>query len=256
MPWNGSVTAHRRVAFVQVPLDDVKAVKNALGGTVNDVVLALSAGAIRSYLQRHDALPDGPLVVAVPVSVRRPDDQGSFGNQVANMTVRLPTHLADPVERLRAVSAGTAVAKEELQAVGADAMGDWAELAAPRLLAQAVRLASRLRLADVTQPVVNLVVSNVPGPSFPLWCAGAKLEAMYPMAGVGEGTGLNMTLISYLGQVNFGIVACREAVPDLELLADALPAALAELRSAAGLDATGPSPKTARSGSRRRAKPA
>jgi diacylglycerol O-acyltransferase len=231
--FNCSITPHRRVAFAEVPLDEVKAVKNALGGTVNDVVLAICAGALRRYLAARGELPEASLVGMVPISVRRADERGTLGNRVSAMLVSLATALDDPVERLHAISHGTRGAKEQHEAIGAETLMNWVEFAAPAVAARAARLVSSMKVFDRVRPLFNVVVSNVPGPSFPLYCAGAPMRAMYPMGPITDGAGLNMTVISYQGTMYFGLVGCRETVPQLDQIASGLGESLAELTKAA-----------------------
>lgn len=230
---NAAITPHRRLAFTQVCLDDVKAVRRALGGTVNDVVLAVCAGALRRYLLEEGSLPEEPLVAMVPISVRGEGQQATMGNRVSAMLVSLATDVEDPVARLRAVSEAARRAKDQDQAIGAEALRDWAELAAPAVAARAARLVSRTKVFDRVRPLFNVVISNVPGPGFPLYCAGARVEALYPMGPVADGVGLNMTVMSYQGSMYFGLVACRETVPRLERIAGHLDDALEELGKAA-----------------------
>lgn len=230
---NTTITPHRRVAFAEVSLDDVKSVKNALGGTVNDVVLALCSTALRSYLAENDELPDKSLVAMVPISVRTEDQQGAMGNQVSAMLVSLATDVADPVERFRAITEATQQAKEQDQAVGAQTLSNWTEFAAPAVAARAARLYSNMRIADRHNPLFNVTISNVPGPSFPLYCAGARMVAMYPMGPIFDGAGLNMTVFSYMGSMHFGLVACRETVPRVWDIAHHLTDGLERLSKAA-----------------------
>ena len=175
--FNGSLTRRRSVALTAIGLDDVKRLKNATGTTVNDVVLAVCTGALRAFLLEGDELPDKPLVAVVPVSVRTDVDDPRGSNKVSSMFVQLPAQLADPLDRLRAIHEGTKGAKEEHNALGADMLINWAEHATPNFFANAARLYSRMRLADRHRPIANLVISNVPGPDFPLYLAGAELEA-------------------------------------------------------------------------------
>jgi WS/DGAT/MGAT family acyltransferase len=230
---NASITPHRRFAYTQVSLDDVKQVKNALGGTVNDVVLALCAGALKQYLADNGEYPDRPLVGMVPVSVRTEDQKGAMGNRVSSMLVSLATDVEDPIERLHAISDGTKHAKDQEKAIGAEFLTDWTEFAAPAVAARAARLYSTMRLADRHNPFFNVTISNVPGPNFPLYSAGARMVAMYPMGPVAEGGGLNMTVMSYMGSMFFGLVACRETVPNVWQIAHYLNDALEELKKAA-----------------------
>jgi WS/DGAT/MGAT family acyltransferase len=230
---NGAITPHRKFAFTQISLDDVKMIKNALGGTVNDVVLALCAGALRTYLQGRDELPAESLVAMVPISVRTEDQKGAMGNQVSQMLVSLATSVDDPVERLHTISAGTEGAKEQEKAIGAETLMNWAEFAAPAVAARAARLYSNMKLADRHRPLFNVTISNVPGPNFPLYSAGSRMVAMYPMGPIADGGGLNITVMSYMGTMFFGLVACRDTVPAVWDIAAGLQSAVDELRKAA-----------------------
>lgn len=213
--FNRVISPHRRFAYGTLPLDEVKAVKNARNVTVNDVVLGLTTGALRRWLIAHDELPAEPLLAMVPVSVRSDEDKGSFGNRVSMMVVALPTNEADPCRQLSLIHEATKVAKEQFRALPAEELMDLASFTPPALMAQAARTTARLRIADTTSPPVNLVVSNVPGPSSPLYCAGAQLEGMYPVSTITDGMGLNVTVMSYLGNLDLGLIACRELLPDL-----------------------------------------
>jgi diacylglycerol O-acyltransferase / wax synthase len=228
LPWNFMITPHRQVAFSAMSLDDVKVVKDAYGATVNDVVLAVLAGAFRRYFIERNELPDKPLVAVIPTSVRSMDDK-QMGNRVSAMFAQLPTDQDDPLVRLDGVVQTMTGAKQVHEDIGGNTLEEWAELAAPYLLARGARLYGQLRLADRHPPVYNLVVSNVPGPQFPLYMAGARLVDFYPMGPVFDGAGLNFTAMSYRGQVDIGFMACRESVPDLWRLAGEIPEALAAL---------------------------
>jgi WS/DGAT/MGAT family acyltransferase len=230
---NTSITPHRRFAYTQVSLDDVKMVKNKLGGTVNDVVLALCSGALRTYLTENDDTIDKSLVAMIPISVRSEDQKGEMGNRVSSMLVSLATDIADPVQRLCTITDGTKQAKDQEKAIGADLLTDWTEFAAPAVAARAARLYSNMRIADRHNPLFNLTISNVPGPNFPLYSAGSRMIAMYPMGPIFDGAGLNITVMSYMGNVNFGLVACRETVPRVWDIAHYLGDALEELKKAA-----------------------
>lgn len=235
---NGPVTSVRRVAWAQLALDDVKAVKNAHACTVNDVVLAVCAGALRSYLAGRDEHPDGDLVALVPVSVRADDGLPTLANLLSPMLVSLATTVDDPVERLLAVAAGARRAKDQEREVGFDVVLDWAQIAVPGLASAAARLASSLRLADHLRPPCNVIVSNVPGPPIPLYLACARVDALFPMGPVADGVGLNVTVLSYVGRMYFGLVADEAAVPGLDGLAALLGPALEELVKAAATAAT------------------
>ena len=236
--FNRPVTPHRRYAYGSVPLDDVKAVKNAFGVTVNDVVMAACAGGLRRWLEVHHELPSQPLLAMVPVSTRTAQQQGEFGNQVSAMIAALPTHLADPVERLQAVHQSMRVAKEQHQAVDARALQDMTQFTAPALATRAARVAAQLRLADVVAPPYNVVISNVPGPRAPLYLAGARMVGYFPVSMVTDGLGLNLTVQSYLDHLDLGFLSCRELVPDLWDLLGWVTGSFGELAERAAVPAT------------------
>jgi WS/DGAT/MGAT family acyltransferase len=217
-PFNKPIGPHRRWAFRTVPFEDVRAVKNASGTTINDVVMALCAGALRRYLADHDALPEEPMVAAVPVSVRTEAQKGTGGNRVSSIIAALPTSLEDPAERLAATHEAMRAAKEQHGAMPADLLTDVAQFAMPALAGQAARLSARLRLLERINPF-NLIISNVPGPNIPLYYAGAKLLQYYPLSAIADGQGLNITVMSYGGGMHFGLIADRDLVPDLDVLA-------------------------------------
>ena len=169
----------------------------------------------------------------VPISVRTEDQKGTMGNRVSSMLVSLATNVADPVERLRLIIEGTKQAKEQDKAIGAETLMDWAEFAAPAVAARAARLASSMRILDRLRPVFNITISNVPGPNFPLYSAGARMVAMYPMGPINDGGAVNITVMSYMGSMYFGIVVGREAVPRVWDLAQDVNEALGELKKAA-----------------------
>ncbi len=233
-PFNRAVTPHRRWAFGSASLATVKAVKNAFDVTVNDVVMAISASAIRRWLQAHDALPSEPLVAMVPISVRTPEQVGEFGNRVSAMFAALPTHLPDPVDRLHAVHTAMRGAKEQFQAIDAETLLDATQFTAPALAARAARVTAQLRLADYVGPPYNVVISNVPGPRSKLYLAGAEVLGYYPVSVVADGQGLNITVQSYLDSLDIGLTACRELVPDLWDLLTYMTDGLDELAEAAG----------------------
>ena len=220
-PFNKAISPHRRWAFRSLPLEDIKAVKNKAGGTVNDVVMALSTAALRRWLIDHDALPDQPLIAAVPVSIRTEDEKGSAGNKVSTMIAPLPTNIEDPLERLEACTVAMRAAKEQHGALPATLLSDVTQFAMPALAGQAARLAARVRLLERVNPF-NLFVSNVPGPNIPLYYAGARLLGYYPLSAIADGQGLNITVCSLSGQLHFGLIADRELVPDLDVMMDYL----------------------------------
>ncbi len=227
-PFNGIITAHRRFAFGSVPLEDVKLVKNHFDMTVNDVVMALTTSALRRWLLDHDALPRTPLVAAVPVSIRTDEHHGTHGNQVSVMVAELPTHLTDPEERMRFLRDSMREAKRHFEAVPASLLQDLSALIPTALSGLAAR--ALFRLATAPGLLFNLFVSNVPGPQLPLYIAGAQVEGIFPVSAVTDMTGgLNITLFSYNGRLDFGLIACREMVPDVWNLIDYLKESLAEL---------------------------
>ncbi len=231
--WNHAISAHRSYAMTTLSLDDAKVVKNAFGTTLNDVVMAMCAGSIRSYLDRRGEHIDAPLVAMVPMSVRTGDQSGEGGNRISSMLASLATTIDDPVERLLAISAGMRQAKDQQNAIGATTLQDWAEFAAPAVFGRAVRTYARYRLADRHRPIFNLTISNVPGPAFPLYSAGAQMVANYPMGPINDGAGLNITVLSYMHQLDFGVVTCRELISDAWPIADGLGDALDELKKRA-----------------------
>ena len=226
---NGPLTVDRSFAASSLSLVDVKAVKNAFGCTVNDVVLTMCAGALRRYFDALDEELESSIVAMIPMSVRTEDQRGTHGNQVSAMLTSLATDLDDPVQRLEHIHENMKVAKEQQNAIGADTLQDWAEFAAPAIFSRAARLYSNTNLAR-HRPMFNVVISNVPGPPFPLYVAGAEVLDTYPMGPIFEGFGLNITLMSYRDRVDFGLVACPELVPDVWRIADGLRDALEELR--------------------------
>jgi WS/DGAT/MGAT family acyltransferase len=217
-PFNKPITPHRRLAFRSVALDDVKKVKNAFGFSVNDVVLAMSAGALRRWLADHDALPDVPLVAMIPVSVRDPAAKGAMGNKVSAMLANLPTNVADPSERLQVAHAATQAAKAQQAAIPQGLVDQISEFSPPALTARAARVVFATGLLHRLPPF-NVTISNVPGPNIPVYLGGAKLLAHYPVSVITDGQGLNITVVGYLGQLHFGLIACRELVPDIDVLA-------------------------------------
>jgi diacylglycerol O-acyltransferase / wax synthase len=228
-PLNVRIGPHRRFTWVRGDLQAFKAVKNALGGTVNDVVLAAVAGALGRHLQRHDQLEaDTVLRAMVPVSVRADVERGALGNRVAAMWAGLPVGEPDPVARLLTISAEMSGVKESGQAVGAQVLTELSGFAPPTIMAQAARLSARQRM-------FNLVVTNVPGPQIPLYMLGRRLERMYPMVPLAANQALGIAIMSYDGQLNFGLNADYDALPDVERLAEDLSAAIAELVDAAGV---------------------
>ena len=219
-PFNRRITAHRRFAFRTSSLSTAKEIKSTLGATINDVVMAACAGGLRAYLLEHDALPDDPLIAMVPVSIRTGEESERWTNRVSSIMAALPTHIDDPVERLRAVNASMSNAKGLFNAMPAERLTDFAEFPSPAMFTRAMRVSTRLGLTDRLRPVGNLVISNVPGPRTPLYAAGARLRHYYPVSTIVDGQGLNITVQSYEDNLDWGLISCRELVPDLNRLLD------------------------------------
>lgn len=247
--FNGRVSPHRRFAFGQLALADVKAVKNQYGVTVNDVVVALCAGAVRRWLIEHEELPDRPLVTQVPVSVRSEEQRGTYGNRIGMMSVPLFTQEPDPVERLRLTHEALRAAKEHHKALPAQLLQDATQFIPPAVFARAARVS--FSLAATRKPIWNLVISNVPGPQFPLYCVGAQLVVNYPVSVITDGLGLNIMVMSYYGSLDFGIVADREQMRDVWKLIGWLRESLAELLPSGA----GAQPELAREEPRRAGEP-
>ena len=225
--FNVPIGPHRRFTWVRGDLDQFKAVKNALGGTVNDVVLTVVSGALGRYMRLNGEATDGvELRAMVPVSVRADVERGALGNRVAAMWAQLPVGIGDPVERLHRISESMEEVKHSGQAVGAQVLTALTGFAPPTILSQAVRLQARQRL-------FNLVVTNVPGPQIPLYLLGRQLEAIFPMVPLAKNTALGIAIMSYNGQLNFGLAGDYDALADIETLADQLRASIAELVAAA-----------------------
>ena len=227
--FNGRVSPHRRFAFGQLSLDAVKAVKNRHAVTVNDVVVSLCAGAVRRWLVAHDELPAAPLVAQIPVSVRTEEQQATYGNRILIMSAPLFTDEADPVARLERTHEALLEMKERHKALPAELLQDANQFVPPAVFSRAARLTFAVASSQRGRPSWNLVVSNVPGPQIPLYLAGARLEANYPVSVVTDGLGLNITVMSYLGHLDFGIIADRDQMPDLWSLIDFLREELASL---------------------------
>src|SRR4051812_41771980 len=220
--FSGRISPHRRFVFGQLPLADVKAVKNQHGTTVNDIVVSICAGAVRRWLLEHDDLPDVPLVAQVPVSVRTDEQFGTYGNRILLMAAPLYTHVEDPVERLRLTHEALAEMKERPRALPAELLQDANNFIPPAVFARAARLTFGFSTSRPGRPTWNLVISNVPGPQLPLYMAGAKLVANYPVSVITDGMGLNITVMSYLGHMDFGIIADRDQMPDVAVLMEYL----------------------------------
>jgi len=215
-PLNVPIGPHRRFVGVADRLDDFKLVKSTFGGTVNDVVLSVVAGALRSFLISRGRHTEGvELRALVPVSVRAEDEHNTMGNRIVVMRGPLPVYIADPLQRLRFVSQAMEGLKESKQALGAEVIAGVQNFAPPTMLAQASRLNFSTRL-------FNLLVTNVPGPQFPLYVLGREILEAYPIAFLPENHALAIAIMSYNGQMNFGLLSDFDAVPDLEVIGDSI----------------------------------
>jgi WS/DGAT/MGAT family acyltransferase len=225
-PFNVDIGPHRRFTWVSGDVAEFKRIKNEHGGTLNDVVLSVVTGAIGNYLRArgHDT-SELELRAMVPVSVRAQDEQGALGNRVAAMMAPLPVWCEDPVERLKLVSASMGDLKQSGQAVGAELLTQLADFAPPTIAAQAARLTPRQRF-------FNLVITNIPGPQFPLYLLGREMKAIYPMVPLAQRQALCIGIFSYNGQLNFGLIGDYDGMADLESFALDLEAALEEVSAA------------------------
>jgi len=239
-PFNVEIGPHRRIAFVRADLADLKQVKNEHGGTVNDVVLSVVTGAIGNYLRArgHDTA-DLEMRALVPVSVRTEEERGALGNRIAAMMAPLPVWCEDPVERLRLITETMGDLKGSGQAVGAEILTRITDFAPPTITSQAARL-------QPAQRFFNLVVTNVPGPQFPLYVLGRKMEAIFPLVPLARRQALCVGIMSYDGKVNFGLVGDYDAMADLESFGLDLEQALAEAVDSGGGDGDGRSAQRAK----------
>jgi len=220
-PINVAITNQRSFATRSLPLSELKQMAKASGTSLNDVVLAICAGALRRYLAEYDCRPPKPLVAGVPVSLRAKDNT-DLNNQVSFILVGLATDIADPVERLMAIHASAAAGKKVSGEVKGAIPTDFPSFGAPWLMSGLASLYGRSRLADSLPPMANVIISNVPGPQFPLYLAGARIATYAPVSIPAHGMALNITVQSYNGVLEFGLTACRRALPDIGDLADYL----------------------------------
>jgi WS/DGAT/MGAT family acyltransferase len=222
-PLNRTIGPHRRFDWMAMDLAEVKAVRKALGGSLNDVVLTVVTGAVRRFLERRGIRPHGlDFRVMAPVSVRAADESGALGNRVSAWIVPLPLGEDDPAEQLTAIAAHTAELKESKSAVGAEVLTQVAEWTPSQLLALGARNATRLL-------PFNLVVTNVPGPQIPMYMAGARMTETYPHVPLADNLGLGIALLSYAGRIHWGFNADWDVVPDLDCFVADTQEALAEL---------------------------
>lgn len=231
--FNGAISARRLFATCSLPLEAIKAVRKAAAVSVNDVVLAVVAGALRSWLDARGEHRSGPLIAGVPVGTHDPAAEPRLGgNQVSNLFTSLGTDIADPVQRLAEISRVTAEAKIVQRTLGPDMLADWVQFTPPGPFSLAMRAYSRLHAASWHRPPFNVIVSNVPGPREPVTIGGAALSDLYSVGPILEGIGLNVTAWSYVGSMNFSLLTCPELLADLRPLADGFAPALEELLTA------------------------
>lgn len=226
--FNRQVSDARSFAMASLPLDEAKRIARASGVSLNDVVMALCASALRAHLLKQKSLPAQPLIAAMPVSLRASDD-AEINNQVSMVQCLLPTHLSDPLDRLHAVNESTAGIKQQVGQLRGLIPTDFPGFAAPMWARGLSRLWARGRVAERLPALANVVISNVPGPPVPLYIAGALVVHYFPVSIVTHGLGLNITVQSYAGKLEFGITACREALPRPDALARGVSSALDEL---------------------------
>ena len=250
--WNRAVTPHRRFATTRLDLDAIVAVKRAAGTMVNDVVVAVCAGALRHWLSSHDELPTSPLLAMVPMLV---SGDGRDDAHIAGLVVPLPTNVADPADRLARTSVALQLAKQRRAAVPASVMQDVSMFAPPALAALAGRLVGALPHRAVAGPMVNLAITNVPGPREQLRLAGRPLEASYPVLTINELSPLHIGVQSNHGAIGVGAVSCRDAIDDLWSMIDRMPEELATLVAAVGASTTSQPDATRAGSSRRRSRP-
>jgi WS/DGAT/MGAT family acyltransferase len=241
-PFNVDITPHRRYTWVDAELAQFKAIKDSLGGTLNDVVLAAVSLALGKHMRVQGFDTEGLLLKAmVPVSVRSEGERGALGNRVAAMWAPLPVGVTDPVQCLAQIRAEMDEIKQSGQAVGAEALTNLAGFAPPTILSQAARLQARQRF-------FNLVVTNVPGPQFPLYLLGHRLQRLYPVVPLAHRQALGIAVMSYDGHLGFGLLGDYDALPDLETVAEELRRAIVALAKAAGVDRPKTSSRSRRTG--------
>ena len=217
-PFNVSITNQRSFSTLTIPLDETKEIAQAFGASLNDVILAICSGALRDYLAGKGVLPTKSLVAALPVSLRE-EGNTELNNQVSMMQITLASNIADPVKRIRALTRASGAMKTTLKSMKSILPTDFPSLGVPWLMTGLVSLYGRSRLADKMPPLANLVISNVPGARVALYLAGARMATNFPVSIVVHGMALNVTVQSYNGMIDFGLIACRRAVPDLADLA-------------------------------------
>lgn len=236
-PFNDKISAQRKIALTRLPLDDLRTIKSAAGVSVNDVVIALTAAAVRDWLERQGCAVNEPLVSMVPVALAADRSSGA-GNSVTAMFTSLPIHLDDPLDRLQAAHATTSAAKSHGVAIPKELYEGGIQLTPPMLLRRGMRAVFDLGLMRRVRSF-NLVLSNIPGPDITVYMGGARLETIYPLSIIVDGVGLNITLQGFGKHLGVGIVACRRAMPDVQSLADRMLEEVDVLLSAVGESASG-----------------
>ncbi|NNL66676.1 MAG: DUF1298 domain-containing protein, partial [Myxococcales bacterium] len=232
-PFNGPLSARRSVAYARTRLAAVHRVRDVFGGTVNDVVLAACSTALRGELLERGPAPEAALVAAIPVSTRTLEDGADCGNRISAFLTQLPVQHEDPVHQLAEVVRASRRGKHFHRALGERTLGALAEIGTPGLLRGAFQLYDRWKLASAHAPVCNVLISNVPGPPDALHLLGRRVDALHPHGPLMEGAGLNITVLSYAGSIDVGILACGERVPEAHRLADRIAEALEALEKLA-----------------------
>ena len=231
-PLNGIISPKRKWNTAILSLDRIKALKNIMQTTFNDVILAICAGALRKYLLEKDQLPVKPLVAMVPISIRSSSKETDEGNQISSMLIQLATHIEDPVERLEAIHENAIREKTYQGAIGAETLAHMAGAVPFGIAHQAARLYSRFHISELHNPVFNVTITNVPGPQFPLYLNGHKLQSIMGMAPIIDGMGLIITVFSYNGQVTISPTSDANSMPDIDIFAKYLRESANELEAA------------------------
>ncbi|MGB6040302.1 MAG: WS/DGAT domain-containing protein, partial [Gordonia sp. (in: high G+C Gram-positive bacteria)] len=238
-PFNAPLTTRRSLAFANMPLDDLKRIKNHFDVKLNDVVLAMAGGALRAYLEERGELPDAPLVGMIPVSVRSAEENDLIEagtNKVSGMFTRLATTSADPVERIRLAGEYANQSKDHHQGIDANILRAYAEFAPGQALGSLMRMYTDRQMSGMHPPVFNAIISNVAGPNRPMYVLGGRVTAVYPMGPIFHGLGLNITVISVDGMLNVGLLSCPDLVSDLWDLVNGFQTQLDELLAVVAAD--------------------
>jgi WS/DGAT/MGAT family acyltransferase len=228
---NVQITGERSYAARSLPLAPARRLAKAAGAKLNDIVMAICAGALRRYLQNRKSLPRRPLLAFVPISLRELGNT-DMSNQVSGMLCSLATNIADPAARLAEITASSKSSKQLAGQLKDVSQGDFSFIGAPIVLSGLSWLYGRSGISNWVNPPANVVISNVPGPPVPLFCAEARVSALYPVSIPAHGMALNLTVQSYVDNLDFGLTADRRAVPDIDLLADYLHVSFDELAAA------------------------